>query len=301
MIPYEIVHMFTDRPYAGSPLAVLPDATGLDDGAMAVLAAELGTTETAFVLPPAGPDEEYRVRVFQPSGEVPFGGHSAVGTAATLVRLGRLPAGPLVQGCGGGRQTLTATAEGAALIGRGAVPPTPLDPGPLLAAAGLSGDDAGGGPPLATGFGAAFALLPVDGAALDRARPDPARLAAEGLAALALLTWEPAGRTVRARLFAPGFGIPEDPACAPVAMAFGLWLLATGRLPAGDGDHPYTVRMGGGTTRTGRIDCVITLENGEAVRATAAGAVTVAARGTLAVPTAPPVSPVTATSPVPPE
>ncbi|MFE3096220.1 PhzF family phenazine biosynthesis protein, partial [Streptomyces sp. NPDC059248] len=241
MIPYEIVHMFTDRPYAGGALAVLPDAAGLGTAAMATLAAELGTTETVFVLPAAKPDEDYRVRVFQPSGETPFGSHSAVGTAATLVRLGHLPAGRVVQGCGPGRQRLDATAAGAALIGAGPLPATGIDPAPLLAAAGLTGADTTADPPLATGFGAPFALLPVRDSALSRARPDPDRMAADGLKALCLLACAPDGKTVRARLFAPGFGIPDDPACAPVAMALGLWLAATGRLPAGDGDHRYTV------------------------------------------------------------
>ncbi|MEU5159466.1 PhzF family phenazine biosynthesis protein [Streptomyces sp. NPDC020875] len=321
--PYEIVRMCAEGPYPGGDLAVVPDAAGLDAATMATVAAGLGTTETVFVRPAGAPGEDYRVRVFQPTGETPFGSHSAIGTAATLVRLGIVPAGPVTQGCGAARQTLTADAAGAALLGRDPLPGTGLDPGPLLAAAGLTRADTPADPagdaPTATGFGAPFPLLPVRGSALARARPDPARMAAEGLKALCLVATDPApaadpadspnspgtsgttvvsrtadraGRsdgsvTVRARLFAPGFGIPDDPACAPVALALGRWLAATGRLPAGDGVHRYTVRLGAGTPRTGRLECAVTVVGGRPVHASAAGDVTPVTRGTVAVPPPP--------------
>ncbi|MGW5676590.1 PhzF family phenazine biosynthesis protein [Streptomyces sp. NPDC003860] len=289
MIPYEVVHMFTSRPFAGSALAVVPDATGLDGRAMAVLAAEFGTVETAFVLPAADAREDYRVRVFQPGGEYPRGSHSAVGTAATLVRLGLLPAGDVVQGCGSGLQTLSATATGATLVSRGTVTTRALDPQPLLAAAGLDGGDGADEPALATGFGAGFALLPVRGGALARARADLPRMAADGLGALCVFAWDSGHRIVRARLFAPGFGIPEDPACGPVATALGLWLTATGRLPARDGTHAYTVHQGVETLREALLGCTITLVNGRPVEGTATGDVTPVAAGTIAVPPPPPV------------
>ncbi|MEU3602315.1 PhzF family phenazine biosynthesis protein [Streptomyces sp. NPDC006798] len=296
-IPYEIVRMCAEGPYPGGDLAVVPDAAGLDGAAMAAVAAGLGTTETVFVRPAGAAGEDYRVRVFQPTGETPFGSHSAIGTAATLVRLGIVPAGPVAQGCGPARQTLTADATGAVLLGRDPLPGTGLDPGPLLAAAGLTRADAAadttGDAPTATGFGAPFPLLPVRGSALARARPDPARMAAEGLKALCLVAADPAPATghttngadrptaVRARLFAPGFGIPDDPACAPVALALGRWLAATGRLPAGDGVHRYTVRLGSGTPRTGRLECAVTVAGGRPEHASAAGDVTPVARGTV--------------------
>lgn len=288
MIPYEIVHMFTSRPFAGSALAVVPDAAGLGEGAMAVLAAEFHTAETAFVLPSADAQEDYRVRVFQPGGESPHGSHSAVGTAATLVRLGLLSAGDAVQGCGGGRQILSATSVGATLVSRGTVTTRALDPGPLLAAAGLDRGDATDDPALATGFGAGFALLPVRDGGLARARPNLSWMAADGLGALCVFAWDPGSRTVRARLFAPGFGIPEDPACAPVATALGLWLTATGRLPARDGTHAYTVHQGVETPRDALLGCTITLVNGRPVEGSATGDVTPVATGTIAVPPAPP-------------
>jgi trans-2,3-dihydro-3-hydroxyanthranilate isomerase len=89
------VDVFTDRPLAGNPLAVFPEADGLTDGEMQALAREMNVSETCFVLPPtpAGAAEgaAYRVRIFTPGVELPFAGHPSVGTAWVLASEGRFP------------------------------------------------------------------------------------------------------------------------------------------------------------------------------------------------------------------
>ncbi|HEX5467196.1 MAG TPA: PhzF family phenazine biosynthesis protein [Candidatus Limnocylindrales bacterium] len=88
------VDVFTDRPLAGNPLAVVLDAEGLSEAEMQSLAQEMNLSETAFVLPPtakgraAGAD--YRVRIFMPRRELPFAGHPVVGTAWVLADEGLL-------------------------------------------------------------------------------------------------------------------------------------------------------------------------------------------------------------------
>ncbi len=74
-IPFVTLDVFTDRPFGGNPLAVFPDAQGLDTATMQALAAEFNLSETTFVLPPGDPRHTARVRIFTPSAEIGFAGH----------------------------------------------------------------------------------------------------------------------------------------------------------------------------------------------------------------------------------
>ncbi|WP_244244093.1 PhzF family phenazine biosynthesis protein [Marilutibacter alkalisoli] len=87
---YLQMDVFADRPGAGNPLAVIPDAEGLDDAAMQAIARWTRLPETTFVFPPTQPGASYRVRMFSPRREVPFAGHPSVGTAHALLELGRV-------------------------------------------------------------------------------------------------------------------------------------------------------------------------------------------------------------------
>jgi len=80
------VDVFTDRPFAGNPLAVFPEAEGLSAAQMQAIASEMNLSETTFVTPPTEGGDA-RVRIFTPALELPFAGHPSVGTAAELVRL----------------------------------------------------------------------------------------------------------------------------------------------------------------------------------------------------------------------
>ena len=90
------VDVFTDRPFAGNPLAVFPEAEGLSAAQMQAIAREMNLSETTFVLPAEG-DGDARVRIFTPGLELPFAGHPSVGTACTLVRLGLVDVEPVTR------------------------------------------------------------------------------------------------------------------------------------------------------------------------------------------------------------
>ena len=83
---YKIFDVFTDRPLAGNPLAVVLDAAGLDDAAMQAVAREFNLSETIFVLPAASPAHSAAIRIFTPAKELPFAGHPIVGAALCLAR-----------------------------------------------------------------------------------------------------------------------------------------------------------------------------------------------------------------------
>src|SRR5688572_11443131 len=81
---YAILDVFTDRPLAGNPLAVVLDADGLDDGQMQAIAREFNLSETVFVLPAEKAHHSAQIRIFTPNKELPFAGHPTVGTAVLL-------------------------------------------------------------------------------------------------------------------------------------------------------------------------------------------------------------------------
>ena len=102
-VAYEIVDVFTDRPFTGNPLAVVFGGEELAATQMQALAREFNLSETVFVLPPsAGAQATYRARIFTPNSELPFAGHPSVGAAVTASARGLFPAGEVVQECGAG-------------------------------------------------------------------------------------------------------------------------------------------------------------------------------------------------------
>jgi trans-2,3-dihydro-3-hydroxyanthranilate isomerase len=88
---YKVVDVFTTEPLAGNPLAVFPDASGLDEASMQKIAKELNLSETSFVLPATRIDCAARVRIFTPASEMAFAGHPTVGTAFVLLQEGAVP------------------------------------------------------------------------------------------------------------------------------------------------------------------------------------------------------------------
>ncbi|MGA8575824.1 MAG: PhzF family phenazine biosynthesis protein [Candidatus Cybelea sp.] len=85
---YHVVDVFTTTPMQGNALAVFPDATGMESATMQRVARELNLSETTFVLPRESQDGATRVRIFTPAAELRFAGHPTIGTAFVMRRLG---------------------------------------------------------------------------------------------------------------------------------------------------------------------------------------------------------------------
>jgi trans-2,3-dihydro-3-hydroxyanthranilate isomerase len=90
-LSYHLVDVFTTVPLEGNPLAVFPDATGVEAGTMQRIARELSLSESTFILPKESSDRRTRVRIFTPSYEMQFAGHPTIGTAFVMRRLGIVP------------------------------------------------------------------------------------------------------------------------------------------------------------------------------------------------------------------
>jgi trans-2,3-dihydro-3-hydroxyanthranilate isomerase len=295
-LSYEVVDVFAPRPFSGNQLAVVLDAGDLTGEQCQALAAEFGYSESTFVSAPTDPDADhpgsaggpkadYRVRIFTPHTELPFAGHPSVGTAHTLVRLGRLPAGVLRQECGAGVVAVEVDDDGARLTG-GVVS---LRPGPdvasLAAAVGLSAADVTGRPAHLVGCGIDFAQLEVHPGALDRAVPDPAALTAllPGVqGGISLLAWDAAAGTGTVRVFAAGLDWDEDPATGSAALGTGIWLAAEGL--AADGVTEYRLAQGAAVGRPSELAGRVVVADGAVTEVSVAGAVRPIAAGTIRVP-----------------
>jgi trans-2,3-dihydro-3-hydroxyanthranilate isomerase len=217
--------VFTNRRFAGNPLAVVLDAERLDTVAMQVIAHEFNHPETVFIFPPSDPAHRARVRIFTPRRELPFAGHPTVGTAVLLgLRDGGVMGHEIVleEGIGPVRCSLERTTDDA---GRASfsIPqlPAEVEPVPddaiLALALGVTAADIGEFRPARWSAGMPFTFVPLTSrAAVERCRPDPASFdSAFGAGGAAYVvcrqTVEP-GHSFHARMFAPGMGIPEDPA-----------------------------------------------------------------------------------------
>ena len=277
--------MFAPRPFSGNQLAVVLDAGELTTEQCQALAAEFDYSESTFVSAPTADGAEYRVRIFTPRTELPFAGHPSVGTAHTLVRLGRLPAGVVRQECGAGVVAVDVDGDGARLTG-GAVS---LRPGPdvaaLAAAVGLSPEDTTGRPAHLVGCGIDFAQLEVVPGALARAVADPSALSAllPGVqGGVSVLEWDADTSTGTVRVFADGLDFEEDPATGSAALGTGIWLAAEGL--AGEGLTEYRLAQGAAVGRPSELAGRVVVTGGRVTEVSVAGAVVPIASGTVRVP-----------------
>ncbi|XVV12163.1 PhzF family phenazine biosynthesis protein [Actinoplanes sp. CA-131856] len=283
-VAYEIVDVFTDRPFAGNPLAVVYGADALAADQMHTLAREFNLSETVFVITPEDPAATYRVRIFTPESEIPFAGHPSVGAAVTSMRRGLFPPGDVIQECGAGLLPLTVTPQGSATL-TGGTPSLgeriPVEH--LLAVTGLTAEDHAGAAPRSAGCGLDWVLFPVRREALAKISINLQAAESYGITDLSVVAWDPATSEAHARVFIPGGAVPEDPATGSAALALGVWLVDAGLLPA-EGTSSYRVHQGIEMKRPSRLECTVTAAAGTATSATVAGHVWPVASGQIAVP-----------------
>src|SRR2546423_6954989 len=88
-VPFRLVDVFTERPFAGNQLCVVPETPpGMTGEQMHTVAQEIGFSETTFVTEAGG--GRYTMRIFTPAEELPFAGHPTLGTAFTLATEGTI-------------------------------------------------------------------------------------------------------------------------------------------------------------------------------------------------------------------
>ncbi len=245
--------IFTTRRFGGNPLAVFPEAGGLEGAQMQRIAREFNLSETVFVFPPADPAHTRRLRIFTPGKELAFAGHPTVGAAHVLAEIGAIalddnPTRIVFEEGAGPVKVDIGVRDGRPVFAQLSSPQPPEfgpDPPPAAAIAAmlsLRADDLMDSPftPQAVSCGTPFLFVPVrDRACLKRARLDLARwesvLASFWGPSVFLFTFdaEGEGADLRARMFAPAMGIPEDPATGSAAAAIAGYLGTRNRKPSG--------------------------------------------------------------------
>jgi trans-2,3-dihydro-3-hydroxyanthranilate isomerase len=271
--------VFTDEPLAGNPLAVVLDAEGLDAVRMQAIAREFNLSETVFVLPPEDARHRARLRIFTPGRELPFAGHPTVGTAVLLaLRDGQ--GGPDAVAFGleekVGVVSCVVEARGDAHgYARFRVPRLAevwgdgREPTRAASALGLDPGEIGFDrhAPSRHSAGVPFDFIPVASLeAIGRARPagDAFRQAFgdRGAPAAYVYTRQTASRGARfrARMFAPSFGIAEDPATGAAAAAFAGVLMQFE--PLGDGEHSLVIEQGYEMGRPSEIELQVVIREG---------------------------------------
>jgi trans-2,3-dihydro-3-hydroxyanthranilate isomerase len=243
-LQFQTVDVFTGAQFAGNPLAVVLNAAGLSTGQMQAIAAEFNLAETTFVRPPQHATHTAEVRIFTPRYEMPFAGHPNVGTAFVLARAG-VCQGRAVEGDGvvfeekAGLVPIEILRDGASVVGARLASPQPLSIGAEIAgelvasACGISPADIeiANHRPCIASCGAPFILAELKtpaALAAATARTDVFLNEVSKQPATSILIYTQAGEgdiDIRARMFAPHHGIPEDPATGSANVAL-IGLLA---------------------------------------------------------------------------
>jgi PhzF family phenazine biosynthesis protein len=243
------VDVFSAEPLRGNPLAVVHAAEGLDDARMAAIARWTHLSETTFLLPPTDAGADYRVRIFTPTGELPFAGHPTLGSCWAWLAAGGVAraADHVVQQCGIGLVTVKRDGRRLAF----AAPPLrrtgPLAPElrrQIAAVLRIAESDIRDHQWVDNGPGWCAVLLG-SGAQVRSLKPDFFALGDLKLGVVAPQTGgEDTAFEVRA-LFA---GIGEDPVTGSLNAGLAQWLIGAGLAP-----ERYVAAQGHALQRAGRV------------------------------------------------
>jgi trans-2,3-dihydro-3-hydroxyanthranilate isomerase len=279
MYEFHTCDVFTRERFGGNPLAVLLDARGLSPRQMQQIAREFNYSETTFLLPPEA-GGTHRVRIFTPAREVPFAGHPNIGTAFVLATAGLLGDFPdrtevsFEEAAGRVVVRIEHCADGDILCELSA--PEGLAVGPEVSAAraaaalSLSATDITSErhAPVVASVGLPFLLVEVrDIDALGRAQISQDgmnALQAEGLPADVLFyTADSQGCGLRARMFAPLDGVPEDPATGSANAALCAYLAHID--DALDGEFRFRIRQGIEMGRPSMLEASVSKQGGKVI------------------------------------
>lgn len=248
--------VFTDRPFAGNPLAIVPDGSSLTTREMQAIAREMNLSETTFVLPAEDASAAFRLRIFTPVAELPLAGHPVVGTCFILAQRGRMKLNEgtnrIFQECGAGVLPVDIHVRKGKVARAYMTQKRPeflkstTDRALLATAVGLEEDRLlpDGLPAEVVSTAIPQLMVPAQGLKdLEEIEIDHAALRkvydvmeTQCFLIFTRQTVHP-NSTVHARMFAPTLGVLEDPATGSAAGALGAYLVRHGVLEAHTTTH----------------------------------------------------------------
>lgn len=288
--------VFTNRLFGGNPLAVFPEASGLETSQMQQIAREFNLSETVFVFPPTQPHSTKRLRIFTPQAEIPFAGHPTVGTAYILATIGAFPlvsdqteiifeegVGPVPVTITSKEGKPTYTELTAAM--KPQFSPAVVTREELAALLSLEIHDCLDEAEVVS-CGVPFLFIPIRSlAAVEKLSLNyqlwETKLAGTTSAHIYVFTRETALETnqIHARMFAPALGVPEDPATGAAATALAGYL--SKRVPQQEGVLTWQVEQGWEMGRPSLLQVKAELAGGNLEKIRVGGATVLVSEGKL--------------------
>jgi trans-2,3-dihydro-3-hydroxyanthranilate isomerase len=253
-MPLAYLHydVFTSEALLGNQLAVFTDARGLDTESMQKITREMNFAESTFILPAEQSGTDIRMRIFAPDVEMPIAGHPTIGSTFALAEMGVIAPGTsrFVFGLNVGPVPVDLEWTDGRLRCAWMTQMRPTfggvvdDRAAVASALGLEPGDLANLPVQEVSCGIPFLFVPLrDPDAADRAMPDVSayrKLAAANGRPLPLFVFAPVAGAARdgsfvvhSRMFAPDFGIAEDPATGIASGPLGCYLVRHCVVPPG--------------------------------------------------------------------
>jgi PhzF family phenazine biosynthesis protein len=247
------VDVFTTEFLLGNPVAVVHDAEGLSTEQMATFARWMNLSETTFLLRPADPSADYRLRIFTPGRELPFAGHPTLGSCRAWLEAGGVPLqdGRVVQECGAGLVPVRQDGARLAFAAPPLVRSGPVDASDVARLArglGIDLDRVVDAQWVDNGPGWVAVLLDSAEAVLS-VKPNADAL--DEFRDVGVVGPLPAGGEVAFELRAfvnEGTGVWEDPVTGSLNASVAQWLIGIGRAP-----DSYVAQQGTAIGRRGRV------------------------------------------------
>ena len=297
-----LVDAFTDTPLTGNAAGVVLDAEGIDEGSYCRIAAEIGVSETAFVLPPGNEGADRRLRFFTPTQEIDLCGHATVGAFWALAERGKLDLEdgtnrlvmetnlgnlPVWIDMKSGKPTRVMMGQ---KLPRFETPEVNLDKIAALLGSGrktLSEDL----PVEVVSTGLRSLHIPMSGLSafaelkvLRRGLIDLSHTHDVSTVQVFALETSSPDADVHCRVFAPAVGVDEDPVTGTAAGALGAYLVRHGAFPEGkDGRTRIVIEQGLEIGRPGQVVVEVERDEGEFVDVRAGGVAILTLEGTLRV------------------
>ena len=215
--PVQVLRVFTDGEQGGNHLGVVADTVNIDDRRMQDIAADLGFSETIFIDWQTGGVPH--IRIFTPVAELPFAGHPLVGAAWLLLKAG--PGGVDRVTCGVGEVRIGADGDRVWIeppfsqpVRTQEVPPTLGWCSPTRA--------------WEVDMPLPYSVWQMD----DSEQVGNLQSPPPELGMTLVWAWMSLPHRVKARFFAPGLGVTEDPATGSAAVALAA-VLRSEDMPSG--------------------------------------------------------------------
>ncbi len=292
---YYICDVFTGTPFGGNQLAVLPDAVGLTDQQMQQIAREFNFSESSFVFPPEKGFTK-KVRINTPVREIPFAGHPNIGTAYVLAVTGSFgetrPSMQVIFEEKAGLVEINITRQENGHLYCELKAPEPFStgikiPAEMVAnALSVEKEDivVKHHEPQLASVGLPFVITEVrDPDTLKKLKPNPGgleQIAAFGISpSIHIYTRSSDEFDIRARMFAPMSGVPEDPATGSANCALGG--LLTELRTEKSGQFTYKIAQGFEMGRPSVLYSRAAKEDGKVVATWIGGEAVITCKGTI--------------------